>query len=165
MRNFLLLAALVLVAACSRGGAKAVSLDFAVPEGWSTPRKDRSGGTAYALYAKEGGGVLTFSKWTGPGQAADIPRLEQTLSGEFLKRVQESDVLALRDEQYERGQIAGGHCQGQFVIFHMKTGESTNLTSVFMFSVDGQLWHGSFSGSAAQWAQALKVLGELKYKG
>ena len=103
-----------------------------------------------------------FSQWPPPSKPEDIPTLVQQLADGFLKEAKKSSEFTLTSEEYRIEQFAGEQCRGSYATFQTSIGGTNALQTMFMMSVDGEIWNGQFNGPSDAWRQALTVLRSIK---
>ena len=135
------------------------------PTGWHLEHQTAEGLDFYSLRTdSKDHALLMFSKWPPPSKPDEIPSIVQTLAEGFLDQAKESTEFSLVDERYEIEQFSGDHCKGSYAVFRIETADTHTVQTMFMMSVDGQIWNGQFTGPSERWIEALKLLTTIKTK-
>jgi hypothetical protein len=113
---------------------------------------------------KGGGGLLMFSKWPPATKPEEITATMRKMADTFVKNAKKSADLKLIDEKYELEPFAGDHCKGTYARFRFMAGENESVQTMFMMSIDGQIWNGQFTGKQTDWTEALKLLKTIRIK-
>ena len=80
----------------------------------------------------------------------------------FLKESKKSADLGLEKEEFTKEKIKGIEFSGEAAIFTIQGG--LLYQTMFMLSDGDGIWSGQFTGSKERWAEALKILKQLKRK-
>jgi len=119
-------------------------LSFHSPTGWKVEHQTPGGRLHFytVTASTPDGGLLMFSQWPPPSKPEDIPTLVQQLADGFLKEAKKSSEFTLTSDEYRIEQFAGEQCRGSYATFQTSIGGTNALQTMFMMSVDGEIWNG-----------------------
>ena len=166
MRSPFLIVIIVILTLVGCSSAGKGTLSFQSPVGWKVEHQTPGGLHFYTVTAGTAdGGLLMFSQWPPPSGPEEIPGLVQKLADGFLNQAKQSSGLTLASHEYRVEQFTGSQCQGSYAVFHIRSGGTNVLQTMFMMSVDGSVWNGQFTGPSSAWIQAIGVLKSIKKNG
>jgi hypothetical protein len=134
--------------------------------GWQLQRTTTAGLEFYTLTkGSSGEGLLMFSKWPAPTKPDEIPGLLHKLADGFVEQAKKTTKFELSSDLYEIKEFAGAQCSGNYATFRFKSPNTNAIQTLFMMSVDEEVWNGQFTGKPEQWPQTLKLLMSIKRNG
>jgi hypothetical protein len=162
LRCFAIVAIFVLVVGCSESStATKGSLVIEPPAGWAVQYDTPGGAERYTLRPPaRGKEMLQITTTPALVRPMETDEMAQRIADEFVKVVVPS---TLSTDEYQVKPFAGDQCKGSYAVFNVKNTEVVQV--VIVLKVNGELWDGQFLGPADDWAQALKVLANIKKKG
>jgi hypothetical protein len=106
-----------------------------------------------------------FSKWPVPTKPDEMPGLLWKLADGFVEQAKKPAKFELSSDLFEIEEFAGAQCSGNYAAFRFKSPNTNTVQTLFMMSVDGEVWNGQFTGKPEQWPQTLKLLMSIKRTG
>lgn len=103
--------------------------------------------------------LLMFSRLPLIGKREKIPVYLDQMAEGFLEKSKKSTGFSLATEEFTKEKIEGIEFTGEAVVFTIQGGF---CQAMFMFGDGNQIWSGQFTGSEEHWAEALKILKQLK---
>ena len=132
-------------------------LQLSVPAGWTMEYRRSASSDFYSAFPHVIGGFLAFYRWSPGGKPEDIPAEVRKMAGELSDgATKESDDKV--SKEYDLDSFAGDDCKGTYAVFRVGNTNANMVLTVFIMSVEGQLWHGQFSGKTERWKQAMNLL-------
>jgi hypothetical protein len=168
MQRHLLKLALLFLMQCALAFASEGSpLKTSLPDGWKLEYTETNGFDFYKATPKEAGdAVLFFTKGPVSMSSGDIPAALRKMVDDVLNKSKEHKEFTYVSKKYEVVAFAGEQCKGSYVVLKFISNTRTNsfveTSSLFMITINGQIWVGHFQGTTEQWAQALGLLKSIK---
>jgi hypothetical protein len=168
MRPYLLkIVLLLLLGASPAFAAETGPLKVVPPDGWKLEYNGTNGLDFYAFSSTNvDDGLMMISKWPVAMDPGDIPATLRQMTDRALKDTKGLKEITELTTNYEVVTFTGEQCKGSYTalkfISNTRTNRIVETSSLFMMTINGQMWSGYFQGTTEYWTQALDTVKNLK---
>jgi len=165
-RHIIKIAILCLMQTALAFASECGPLKMSLPDGWKLEYTETNGLDCYNATPNKTETVCAFYKYPVPMNPGDIPATLMKITDGVSKGSKGYKEFTYVSEKYEVVPFAGEQCKGSYTVLKFISNTRTNsfveTSSLFMMTINGQIWNGHYQGTAEQWVQALGLLKSIK---